>query len=87
MLRRYSRLLVALHVLSDALLGAAAFGLAYLVRFSSGLIPVIKGYPHLFVLDENGKLLRSQDTSVLEQGSSYDLDKMFEFLKKWAPEA
>ena len=45
MLRRYSRLLVALYVISDALLGVAAFGLAYLVRFSSGLIPVIKGYP------------------------------------------
>jgi Undecaprenyl-phosphate glucose phosphotransferase len=45
MLRRYSRLLVALYVISDALLGIIAFGLAYLVRFSSGLIPVIRGYP------------------------------------------
>jgi len=45
MLRRYSRLLVALYVISDALLGIVAFGLAYLVRFSSGLIPVIRGYP------------------------------------------
>ena len=45
MLRRYSRLLVALYVVSDALLGIIAFGLAYLVRFSSGLIPVIRGYP------------------------------------------
>jgi Undecaprenyl-phosphate glucose phosphotransferase len=45
MLRRYSRLLVAFYVVSDALLGIIAFGLAYLVRFSSGLIPVIRGYP------------------------------------------
>ena len=45
MLRRYNRLLVALYVVSDAILGVVAFGLAYLVRFSSGLIPVIKGYP------------------------------------------
>ena len=45
MLKRYSRLLVAFYVFSDATLGIAAFGLAYLVRFSSGLIPVIKGYP------------------------------------------
>jgi Undecaprenyl-phosphate glucose phosphotransferase len=45
MLRRYSRLLVALYVVSDALLGSVAFGLAYAVRFSSGLIPVSKGYP------------------------------------------
>ncbi len=42
---RHSRLLVAYYVASDALLGIVAFGLAYLVRFSSGLIPVIKGYP------------------------------------------
>src|SRR5689334_12546303 len=26
--------------------------------------PAIKGYPHLFVLDGNGKLLHSQDTDV-----------------------
>ena len=45
MLRRYGRLLVALYVISDAVLGITAFGLAYIVRFSSGLIPVTRGYP------------------------------------------
>ena len=45
MLRRYGRVLVALYVVSDALLGILAFGLAYLLRFSSGLIPVTRGYP------------------------------------------
>ncbi len=45
MVRRYGRLLVAFYVMSDALLGIVAFGLAYLVRFSSGLIPVTRGYP------------------------------------------
>ncbi|HET9467156.1 MAG TPA: sugar transferase, partial [Vicinamibacterales bacterium] len=45
MLRRYGRLLVALYVISDAMLGIAAFGLAYLLRFSSGLIPITRGYP------------------------------------------
>jgi Undecaprenyl-phosphate glucose phosphotransferase len=45
MLRRYGRFLVAFYVMSDAVLGVTAFGLAYLVRFSSGLIPVVKGYP------------------------------------------
>ncbi len=45
MLRRFGRLLVAFYVVSDALLGIIAFGLAYLVRFSSGLIPVTRGYP------------------------------------------
>jgi hypothetical protein len=45
MVRRYNRLLVAFHVVSDALLGMAAFVLAYLIRFESGLIPVTKGLP------------------------------------------
>ena len=45
MLRRYGRLLVAFYVLSDALLGIIAFGLAYVIRFSSGMIPAPRGYP------------------------------------------
>ena len=45
MVRRHNRLLVALYVCSDALLGIAAFIAAYLVRFDTGLIPVTKGYP------------------------------------------
>jgi thiol:disulfide interchange protein len=48
--------------------------------------PEIPGYPHLFVLDENGKLLHSQNTGDLEAGKSYDLDKMSAFLKKWSPQ-
>lgn len=46
--------------------------------------PTIPGYPHLFVLDTSGRLLHSQDTSRLESGRSYDLEKFFSFLKKWA---
>jgi thiol:disulfide interchange protein len=48
--------------------------------------PEPAGYPHLFVLDPAGKLLQSQDTSELEEGKGYNLDKFMEFLKKWAPE-
>jgi hypothetical protein len=48
--------------------------------------PEVKGYPHIFVLDEDGKLLHSQDTSELELGKSYDPEKFFAFLRKWAPE-
>ena len=44
MMRRYNRLLVALFVVSDTLLGIAAFIVAYLLRFETGL-PVIKGVP------------------------------------------
>jgi thiol:disulfide interchange protein len=46
--------------------------------------PAIPGYPHIFVLDTNGKLLHSQDTSELESGKSYNLEKFSSFLKKWA---
>jgi exopolysaccharide biosynthesis polyprenyl glycosylphosphotransferase len=45
--RRYNRLLVALYVLTDALLAVWAFILAYGIRFESGLIPVVRGYPPL----------------------------------------
>ena len=47
MVRRYNRLLVAFHVVTDALLGMVAFVLAYFVRFETGLIPTPKGQPPL----------------------------------------
>jgi Undecaprenyl-phosphate glucose phosphotransferase len=45
MVKRYNRLLAAFHVVSDSLLAVAAFVLAYLLRFESGLMRVTKGYP------------------------------------------
>jgi thioredoxin-related protein len=47
--------------------------------------PQIPGYPHLFVLNQDGKLLHSQGTAELEKGRGYDRGKVFDFLKKWAP--
>jgi thiol:disulfide interchange protein len=47
--------------------------------------PKIKGYPHLFVLDEAGRLIHSQDTGALEAGKTYDQDKMLGFFRKFAP--
>ena len=47
--------------------------------------PAVAGYPHLYVLSSRGKLLRSQDTGALESGDHHDHDKVFAFLKKWAP--
>ena len=52
-----------------------------------GQFPKIKGYPHIFVLDEDGKLLHSQDTGVLEEGKSYSEKAFLEFLKGWAPKS
>lgn len=47
--------------------------------------PQINAYPHIFVLDGDGKLLHSQDTGQLEEGKSYNLDKFMAFLKEWSP--
>ena len=48
-----------------------------------GRYPRINGYPHLFVLDQDGSLVQSQDTSPLEEGPSYNYDRMKAFLMKW----
>ncbi len=42
---RHNRLLVAFHLVSDAVLGACAFLIAYALRFNVGVIPVTKGMP------------------------------------------
>lgn len=47
--------------------------------------PKIPGYPHLFVLESNGKLLQSQSTADFESGKGYDPSRVMDFLKKWAP--
>ena len=47
--------------------------------------PEITGYPHIFILDQSGALLRSEDTSELELGESYDLNRFMAFLKRYAP--
>ena len=50
MVKRYNRLLVAFHVVSDALLGLSAFIAAYVLRFHTfvaDLIPITKGTPPL----------------------------------------
>jgi Undecaprenyl-phosphate glucose phosphotransferase len=45
MVKRYNRLLVAFHIVVDATLGMAAFILAYLLRFETGMIAVTRGLP------------------------------------------
>jgi thioredoxin-related protein len=49
--------------------------------------PDVAGYPHIFVLDHDGKLLHSQDTGKLEEGRGYNLERFMAFLKEWAPPA
>ena len=45
MVRRHNRLLVAFHVVTDAVLGMTAFFIAYLLRFETGLIAITRGHP------------------------------------------
>lgn len=45
--------------------------------------PKVKGYPHLFVLDETGKVLQSQASGELEAGKDYDREKVTAFLRRY----
>ena len=45
--------------------------------------PAITGYPHLFVIDTDGKLLHSQETGSLEEGKGYNQEKFLAFLDAW----
>jgi lipopolysaccharide/colanic/teichoic acid biosynthesis glycosyltransferase len=45
MLGRYNRLLVAIHVVADTLSAAAAFAIAYVIRFETNLFATPKGQP------------------------------------------
>jgi thioredoxin-related protein len=47
--------------------------------------PTIPGFPHIFVLSSDGKLLHSQNTSELESGKSYNLERLTTLLTTWAP--
>ncbi len=47
--------------------------------------PEIQGYPHLYILEPDGTFLHSQNTSELEEGKSYNLQKFTDFLKEWSP--
>jgi len=53
---------------------------AFLSRF-----PAIEGYPHIFVLEKDGRLLHSQETDALESGRSYSKEKVTHFLRAWIP--
>jgi thiol:disulfide interchange protein len=47
--------------------------------------PTVDGYPHIFILENTGKFLHSQDTAELEDGNiSYVPEVFMSFLEKWA---
>ena len=45
------------------------------------------GYPVFVVLDENGKVIHTQDSSFLEEGNGYSRDKVIRFFTNWTPKA
>lgn len=46
--------------------------------------PTPPGFPHLYILDQEGELLISQKTDTLEKGQSYDKEKVKKFLLEHA---
>ncbi len=47
--------------------------------------PGVEDYPHFFVLDPDGSMVSSQQTSELEAGDGYDPVRFAGFLKSFAP--
>ncbi|MBP5631077.1 MAG: thioredoxin family protein [Bacteroidaceae bacterium] len=45
------------------------------------------GFPVFVVLDNEGKLIHIQDSSFLEEGQSYNPEKVLRFFKNWTPES
>ena len=43
------------------------------------------GFPVFVVLDEEGKVIHIQDSSFLEEGQSYNQEKVLRFFKNWTP--
>ncbi len=48
--------------------------------------PKPSGYPHFYIFDSKGRLLKSVNTANLEEGESYSPSLFLAFLKKWAGE-
>lgn len=45
------------------------------------------GFPVFIVLDENGKVIHTQDSAVLEEGKGHSTKKVMDFFKKWRPKS
>jgi thioredoxin-related protein len=44
------------------------------------------GFPVFVVLNEEGKVIHIQDSSFLEEGQSYNQEKVLRFFKNWTPQ-
>lgn len=43
------------------------------------------GYPVFIILDKNGKQIHTQESSILEEGKGYSIDKVKTFFNAWKP--
>ncbi len=55
-----------------------------LVRLNN---PARFGFPVFVVLDDEGRVIHIQDSSFLEAGQGYDLEKVLRFFRSWTPRA
>jgi hypothetical protein len=49
--------------------------------------PYIHGYPHIFILDANTKLIKSQPTNEVEDGDGYNAERFRKLLDRFASRA
>lgn len=49
--------------------------------------PARFGFPVFVVLDADGKVIHTQDSSFLEEGQGYNKEKVLRFFKAWTPAA
>ena len=49
--------------------------------------PARFGFPVFVVLDENGKVIHTQDSGFLEEGKGYNKEKVMRFFECWTPKA
>lgn len=47
------------------------------------VFPPVYGYPHMFVTDQQGKILESKDTADFLENKQYSVAKFYEFINKW----
>lgn len=49
--------------------------------------PARFGFPVIVILDAEGEVIHTQDSSFLEEGKGYSKEKVERFFKSWTPEA
>jgi thioredoxin-related protein len=56
-------------------------------EFASLGFPQRFGFPVFIILDGNGNRIHTQNSEYLEQGNSYNKQKVYDFLSEWTPES